>query len=180
LRVATEVGLRKHGCLPGFNLLAHCLQFPWCLMNPQGKTERVRDRMSKPVLTVTSQDSLENAMELLHKHNIRELPVLEHGELIGIVTDRDLKEVSPSYPIFRDRHEIRRYMQSLTVASAMTMDPVVVSPDMPLVEAARLLLAYRIGSLPVVEGEKLVGIISVSDLLKKFIEQNGERMERKT
>ena len=139
----------------------------------------MRDRMSAPALTVTSQDSLQNAMELLHKHNIRELPVVEHGKLIGIVTDRDLREIAPSYPIFRDQQEIRHYLQTLTVASAMTVDPVVVSPDTPLVEAAKLLHAYRIGSLPVVEREKLVGIISVSDVLKKFIEQSGRREARK-
>ena len=142
-------------------------------------TEQVRDLMSAPPRTITSQDSLQSAMELLHKHNIRELPVVEHGRLIGIVTDRDLREIAPSYPIFRDQQEIRRYLQTLTVASAMTVDPVVVSPDTPLVEAARLLHSYRIGSLPVVEREKLVGIISVSDMLKKFIEQSGRREERK-
>ena len=150
------------------------------LPSRQGKgAEQVRDLMSAPPRTITSQDSLQSAMELLHKHNIRELPVVEHGRLIGIVTDRDLREIAPSYPIFRDQQEIRRYLQTLTVASAMTVDPVVVSPDTPLVEAARLLHSYRIGSLPVVEREKLVGIISVSDVLKKFIEHSGRREERK-
>ena len=129
--------------------------------------------MSTPPLTITSEDSLENAIHLLHKHNIRELPVVQNGKLIGIVTDRDLREIAPSYPIFRDQQEIRRYLQKLKVASAMTVDPLVVSPETLLVEAARLLHAYRIGSLPVVENEELVGIISVSDLLMDFIEQSG-------
>ena len=128
--------------------------------------------MSSPPLTVSPEDSLENAIDLLQKHNIRELPVVEHGKLIGIVTDRDLREIAPSYPVFRDQQEIRHYLQKLKVASAMTVDPWVVSPDTPLVEAARLLQTYRIGSLPVVQGNELVGIISVTDFLKLFIEKN--------
>ena len=126
--------------------------------------------MSSPSITVTSEDSLQSAIDLLAKHNIRELPVVENGSLIGIVTDRDLRQVSPSYPLFRDQQEIQYHLRNIKVASAMTADPLVVSPKTPLVEAAKLLHAYRIGSLPVVEKGKVVGIISVTDLLKVFIE----------
>lgn len=140
----------------------------------RGKTaQRVRDRMTTSVITVGSEDSLQTAVDLLRKGNIRELPVLEDGRLVGILTDRDLREMTPSPAAFRDREEIRRYMQSLRVAKAMTVDPLVVTPETSLRQAAKLLQTYRIGSLPVVEDERLVGIISVSDLLKLFIEQNG-------
>jgi acetoin utilization protein AcuB len=132
----------------------------------------VKDRMNPSPITVTSDDSLHDAVEILHRYNIRELPVVEHGSLIGIVTDRDLRQVAPSYPLFRDREEIEYFSRNLKVASAMTPDPMVVSPDTPLVEVASKLDTYRIGSLPVVDKEKLVGIISVSDILKAFIEQN--------
>lgn len=142
-------------------------------MRKRKKSKQVQDRMSAPPFTISSEDSLENAIDLIHKHNIRELPVVDHGKLIGIVTDRDLREIAPSYPIFRDQQEIRRYLKTLKVASAMTVDPLVVSPDTPLVEAAKLLTTYRIGSLPVVENERLVGMISVSDLLKDFIDNSG-------
>lgn len=130
--------------------------------------------MSTSLLTVSSGDSLQSAIDLLHKHNIRELPVIERGKLVGIVTDRDLRQIAPSYPVFRDQEEIRCYLQNLKVASAMTVDPLVVPPATLLIEAAKLLYTYRIGSLPVVEDEKLLGIISVSDLLKAFIEQNKQ------
>lgn len=136
------------------------------------KSRLVRDRMSTPPHTVTSEDSLESAFHFLHKHNIRELPVVEDGKLIGIVTDRDLREIAPSYPIFRDQQEIRHYLQKLKVSSAMSPDPLVVSPTTSLIEAASLLLTYRIGSLPVVQDKDLVGIISVTDFLRLFIEQN--------
>lgn len=132
----------------------------------------MKERMNPSPITVTSDDSLHDALEILHRYNIRELPVVEHGSLIGIVTDRDLRQVAPSYPLFRDQEEIKYFSRNLKVAAAMTPDPMVVAPDSPLVEAATKLDAYRIGSLPVVDKEKLVGIISVSDILKAFIEQN--------
>ena len=81
-------------------------------------------------------------------------------------------EVSPSYTINRDPPEIRAYLQAMTVGSAMTRDPLFVYPDMPLVRAAKLVRDCRVGSLPVVESERLVGILSISDLLDVFIEQN--------
>jgi acetoin utilization protein AcuB len=128
--------------------------------------------MSPAPITVTSNQSLGEALDLLSAHNIRELPVVERGNLVGIVTDRDLREVSPSYPLFRDEEEIRHYKTNMKVASAMTPDPVVVSPETPLVEAAKLLQTYRVTSLPVVKDGRLVGIISVTDILGLFVEQN--------
>ncbi len=143
-------------------------------MRKKKRTVLVGDCMSKSPVTINSSDSLQRAIDLLYKYDIRELPVIDYGRLAGIVTDRDLRQVSPSYPVFRDQQEIRCYLQNLKVASAMTVDPLVVSPNTPLVEAADLLHTHRIGSLPVVENDKLLGIISVSDLLKTFIEQNKQ------
>ena len=128
--------------------------------------------MSLSPFTITSEDSLKTAIDLLQKRNIRELPVVDEGGLVGIVTDRDLREISPSYPVFRDLEEIGYYLQSLKVSSAMTVDPVVTTPDTPLVEAARILQTYRFGSLPVVDKGRLVGLISATDVLAAFIEQN--------
>jgi acetoin utilization protein AcuB len=128
--------------------------------------------MTRSPVTIDSEASLQTAIDLLHKHNIRELPVVEGGRLVGIVTDRDVREVAPSYPLFRDTDEIRYHLQSLKVVKAMTVDPLVVTPSTSLVEAAKLLSTYRIGSLPVVHKDKLVGLISVTDLLSLFIEQN--------
>jgi acetoin utilization protein AcuB len=128
--------------------------------------------MTTPPVTIGSEESLQQAMDLLHKHNIRELPVVDRGGLVGIVTDRDVREVSPSYPLFRDSEEIRHHQENLKVAQAMTVEPLVVSPETPVVEAAKMLHTYRVGSLPVVEDGKVVGVVSVTDILKIFIEQN--------
>lgn len=129
--------------------------------------------MSVVPITIASEDSLQTALDLLHKHNIRELPVVDHGKLVGIVTDRDLRQVSPAYPLFRDEQEIRYHLRTMKVSCAMSPDPLVVSPAADLVEAANLMIQYRIGSLPVVDKQRLVGIISVTDLLKLFVDQNA-------
>lgn len=135
---------------------------------------RVRDCMTVDPMTVGPRDSLQKAIELLRRRDIRSIPVVEENKLIGIVTDRDIRQVAPAYPLFRDEEEIRRYTENLRVTAAMTADPMTISPDAPLVQAAKVLETYRISSLPVVDGEKLVGMISVMDLLHAFVERNED------
>lgn len=128
--------------------------------------------MSVDPVTVAPNDSLQRVVELLRRRDIRAVPVVEDGKLIGIVTDRDLRQVAPAYPLFRDEDEIRRYTENLTVTAAMTADPMTVSAATPLVDAAKILETYRISSLPVVEDFRVVGILSVTDLLRVFVAQN--------
>lgn len=136
---------------------------------------RVRDCMSIDLVTVSPKDPLQNVINLLRRRDVRSVPVMENGRLIGIVSDRDVRQVAPAYPLFRDEEEIRRYMERLTVTAAMTADPMTIAPDAPLIEAAKILETYRISSLPVVDrGGNLVGMLSVTDLLRVFIEQNRE------
>jgi len=130
--------------------------------------------MSVDPVTVAPQDSLQRVVELLRRRDIRAVPVVEEGRLVGIVTDRDVRQVAPAYPLFRDEDEIRRYTENLTVTAAMTADPMKVAPPTLLVDAAKILATYRISSLPVVEGERVVGIISVTDLLRVFVAQNAD------
>lgn len=124
--------------------------------------------------TIGPNDSLQAAIDIIRNHEIRELPVVQDGILIGIITDRDLRQMAPSYPFCRDEKEIRHYTENLKVFSAMTANPLTVSPDAPLVKAAKLLNTYRVTSLPVIDGERLAGIISVTDVLKAFIELSEE------
>jgi len=135
---------------------------------------RVREWMTRDPDTVGPNDSLERVVELLRRRDIRSVPVLEDGRLIGIVTDRDVRQVAPGYPLLRDEQEIHRYMRHLTVTAAMTADPLTIAPDAPLTDAAKVLETYRISSLPVVEGIELVGIVTVTDLLRAFVEQNED------
>jgi acetoin utilization protein AcuB len=98
---------------------------------------RVRDCMSVDPATVGPKDSLQKVIGLLRRRDIRSVPVIENGRLIGIVTDRDVRQVAPAYPLFRDEDEIRRYTENLTVTAAMTADPMTIAPDAPLVEEAK-------------------------------------------
>ncbi len=142
------------------------------VMAKMNRVKRVRDCMTVDPVTVGPQDSLQKVVELFRRRDIRAVPVLEEGKLIGIVTDRDVRQVAPAYPLFRDEDEIRRYTENLTVTAAMTADPMTIASNAPLVEAAKILETYRISSLPVVDNQKLVGILSVTDLLRAFVEQN--------
>ena len=133
----------------------------------------VKDCMSIDPVTVDPNDSLQAVINLLRRRDVRSVPVMENGRLIGIVTDRDVRQVAPTYPLFRDEDEIRRYTERLTVTAAMTADPMTIAPDAPLAEAAKILETYRISSLPVVDRSgNLVGMLSVADLLRVFVEQN--------
>jgi acetoin utilization protein AcuB len=138
------------------------------------KAPIVGDFMSIDPPTVAPNDSLQRVVDLLRRRDIRSVAVLEDGKLIGIVTDRDVRQVAPAYPFFRDEDEIRRYTENLTVTAAMTADPMTIPAGAPVVEAAKVLETYRISSLPVVDEQKLVGIITVTDLLRVFVEQNQE------
>src|SRR5512134_2379881 len=110
----------------------------------------VRQCMSVDPVTVDPKDSLQRVVELLRRRDIRSVPVVEFGKLVGIVTDRDVRQVAPGYPLLRDEEEIHHYMKNLTVTAAMTADPMTIAPEAPLVEAAKILETYRIRSLPVV------------------------------
>lgn len=135
------------------------------------KTVRVRDVMTTTPVTVSPEDSLQHALDLLEKHHIHELPVVEQGRLIGIVTGGDLKLMTPAYPLFPTQEEIRQALRDLKVAAAMTVEPVTIEPDATLLQATKQLYERSIGSLLVVEGERLFGLISVSDILQRVIEQ---------
>lgn len=118
----------------------------------------VRDHMSRRVITVEPQRPAGEVATLLRRHRIRQVPVVQKGRLVGILTDRDL----------RGMREPKR-----KVAEVMTAKPVVISPDASVDEAARLLRSFKIGALPVVEAGELVGIVTGSDVLDAFVELSG-------
>jgi acetoin utilization protein AcuB len=130
--------------------------------------------MSGDPATVGPKEPLQRVIELLRRRDIRSVAVLDGGELIGVVTDRDVRQVAPAFPLIRDEGEIRHYSENLTVTAAMTANPMTIGADAPLSEAAKILETYRISSLPVLDQQKFVGILSVADLLRAFVEQNEE------
>jgi acetoin utilization protein AcuB len=141
-------------------------------MNRSFKTIRVREVMTTTLVTVSPEDSLQHALDLLDKYHVHELPVVTpQGHLIGIVTDGDLKLMTPVYPIVPDQQEIRQVLRDLKVAAAMTVEPVVIGPDATLLDATKQLFERSLGALLVAEEEKLLGILSTSDVLRIVIEQ---------
>jgi acetoin utilization protein AcuB len=140
------------------------------------KTIRVADWMTKEVLTVEIVDSLNTARQLMAKHRVNQLPVVENGNLVGIVTDRDIRDAYPTSMLIGRAKEIDRFASSYTVEEAMTHNVLTVRPETPLATAVSLLRHHRIGSLPVLKTKKLVGIITRSDILDFVL--SGWRIER--
>jgi acetoin utilization protein AcuB len=136
------------------------------------RTLQVGEVMTTAPVTVGPEDSLQHALDLLEKYQVHELPVIEQGRLIGIVTDGDLKLMTPAYPLFPDQEEIRQALRELKVAAAMTVEPVVIGPDATLLDATKLLYERSIGALLVTEEDRLLGVLSVSDILRMVIEQH--------
>ncbi len=124
--------------------------------------------VSHPV-TIGAKATVAEADALLEKHHIRHIPVLDGDRLMGMITDRDVRLASMPRPRKGPNHP-DALLQLIRVEQIMTPDLVTVSPEMSVAEAARLMLEHRYGGLPVVEGGRLVGIITQGDLLKALID----------
>ena len=126
---------------------------------------KVSDWMSKGVLAVEAFDSIAVARQIMAKHRINQLPVVEGEKLVGIVTDRDIRDAYPTSIMINHTKEIDKFAESYTVEEVMSYNVMSVRPRTPLVAAVKLLRRQRIGALPVVEKGKLVGIVTRSDIL---------------
>lgn len=130
----------------------------------------VKNRMRSDPITVKKDDSFRFALKLIRKEGIRHLPVLDGRRVVGIVTDKDLRQSAPSPATTLEVHELNYLLERLKIEAIMTKKVITVAPDTPLLDAAKLLLAHKIGCLPVVEQEELVGIITEGDFLRAFVE----------
>ncbi|MGB7948679.1 MAG: CBS domain-containing protein [Candidatus Binatia bacterium] len=137
------------------------------------KPIRVADWMTESVLAVETFDSINIARQLMAKHRVNQLPVLDNERLVGIVTDRDLRDAYPTSMMIDRGEEIDRFADSVTVEEVMSHDVFTVHPDTPLAKAVGLLRRHRIGSLPVMKNKKLVGIITRSDILEFVLSGAG-------
>ncbi len=131
--------------------------------------------MKHPVVTVKRQDSARHARETIEKHRINQLPVVTDGHLVGIVTDRDLRDAFPSVfdsPTTLERRQRRPAVDpaKIRVEDVMTATVFVLAPGVFLADAARLMRRERVGAIPIVDGGKLVGILTRSDVLDAFVE----------
>lgn len=129
----------------------------------------VKDWMTPRVVTVSPNERLKRAWTLLLEYGVRHLPVLEGGRLVGIVTDRDIRQALPSRATALRVHELFNLLDGVTLREIMTKGVVTVTPDQSILAAARLLIEYRIGALPVVDDGRLVGILTETDVLKAYL-----------
>ena len=127
------------------------------------------DIMSGTVITVSPDSSIGVAIALMREGGFRRLPVVDEGRLVGIVTDRDLRQATNSPLVLRERWYSDFLLEAIKVKSCMTPDPITIAPDTPVLDAARLLRQHKIGGLPVVEGGEVVGIITTTDTLDFLI-----------
>jgi acetoin utilization protein AcuB len=133
--------------------------------------------MTESVLAVETFDSINVARQLMAKHRINQLPVLENEQLVGIVTDRDIRDAYPTSMLIGHAEEIDKFADRYTVEEVMSHNVLTVRPEMPLATAVSLLRRHRIGALPVVRSKQLVGIITRSDILDFVL--NGAGIEEK-
>ncbi len=134
----------------------------------------VRELMSKKLITVTVDDSVMKASKLMKEHGIQHLPVLKQGALAGIVSDRDLKEASPSKATALDIHELYYLLDQITVGKVMPTRLFTVSPADTVEKAAAVMLKHNISALPVVNPEGgLEGIITKGDIFRAFVSISG-------
>ncbi len=134
----------------------------------------VKNWMSKNVITVDEKDSMQDALKHLKEHDIRMLPVMKKGKLIGIVTDRDLKKASASDATTLEVHELLYLLTKIKVKDIMTRDVITVPPDYTVEETAQVLQKNRISGAPVVDADgQLVGTITQTDLFRVLISLTG-------
>jgi acetoin utilization protein AcuB len=129
---------------------------------------RVGDLMSRVVVSVPGSTPVLDARAVMLKEHIRHLLVVDEGRLQGIVTDRDVRLNLPSPATSLSVWEINHLLARLTVAEVMTKDVIVVDAQRDAREAARILVDHKIGALPVLEGERLLGVITETDVLQAF------------
>jgi len=134
----------------------------------------VSNWMSKNVITVDVDDSMHDAMKRMKEKEIRMLPVLKKGKLVGVVTDRDIKRASASDATTLDVHELLYLVSKIKVGNIMTKDPVTVPQNFTVEETAEVLLKHKISGVPVVDQNgQLVGIITQTDLFRVLISLTG-------
>mgnify|MGYP000306626405 FL=1 len=134
----------------------------------------VKDWMSETVITADVNDSMQEAMNRLKENNISMLPVMKKGNLVGVVTDRDLKRASPSDANTLEVHELLFLISKIKVKEIMTENPVTLPFDFTVEEAAEILLEKKISGAPVVDGKgNVIGAITKGDLFRVLIALTG-------
>lgn len=137
----------------------------------------VGERMSRPVISVSPEEPINEVLAMFRTERIRRAPVMKEGKLLGIVSERDLLNASPSSATTLSVWEMNYLISKVRVKDVMTKKVIVVDKNTPIEEAARIMADKKIGGMPVTSSEKVVGIITETDLFKVFLELMGARQK---
>lgn len=129
--------------------------------------------MTREVKTLRSDQMLLDALQFLHSEGVRHIPILDDDKLVGVVTDRDVKRATPSALVPSQREVWEQIVHETPLAKVMTRNPATAPPTLTLAEALRMFVDDRIGCLPVVEGDALVGIVTARDLFRAALKGLG-------
>ncbi|RJR17960.1 MAG: CBS domain-containing protein [Nitrospiraceae bacterium] len=135
----------------------------------------VSDWMTKKVFTVTPDDSISEAARLSKEKDIKHIPVVKGGKVVGLLSDRDIKEYVPSKATSLDVYELHYLLAKTKVKEVMKKNVITTPPETPIEEAAMIMHDKKIGCLPVVEGNLLAGIISDNDIFRVLVDITGIR-----
>jgi len=137
----------------------------------------VGERMSRPVISVTPDASINDVLAMFRKEHIRRAPVMKDAKLVGIVSERDLLNASPSPVTSLSIWEMNYLISKVKVKDVMSKKVITVDEDAPIEEAALIMADKKIGGVPVVSSGKVVGIITETDLFKVLLEFMGARQK---
>ncbi|MBP6177280.1 MAG: CBS domain-containing protein [Anaerolineales bacterium] len=135
----------------------------------------VGERMSRPVISVTPEMAIHDVLAMFKKEHIRRAPVIKNGKLVGIVSERDLLNASPSPVTTLSVWEMNYLLSKVTVNQVMSKKVKTIDVTTPIEDAARMMADAKFGGMPVMSGGQVVGMITETDLFKTFLELMGAR-----
>ena len=139
-----------------------------------GRT-RVRDIMSEKMVTISESDTLSTVEDIMTLGRVRHMPVVHAGRLVGVVSERDLLRTSLSNLTEFGSEERRLFLHAVEIARVMSAPPITIAPDATVEEAAQVMADRKIGCLPVLEDERLLGIVTETDVLRYFAGVSPDR-----
>jgi acetoin utilization protein AcuB len=137
----------------------------------------VGERMSRPVISVSPDEAINEVLAMFRNEHIRRAPVMREGKLVGIVSEKDLLNASPSSATTLSVWEMNYLISKVKVKDVMSKKVITVDQDTPIEEAARIMADKKIGGLPVVSSGRVVGMITETDLFKILLELMGARQK---
>lgn len=131
---------------------------------------KIHEIMSRKVVSISGDDTLRIVQEIMEHGSVRHLPVVRRGELIGVVSQRDLLKASLSNVMGLPAEEQSLFLEGVSITEVMSAPPITIGAASTVREAAKLMAEQKIGCLPVMDGEELVGLVTETDVLRYFAE----------